>query len=140
MSEPTVMKINGNSYIIEDWDVEKSLETLVWITKTFGESILNLFMSGEALKVLDALDGEELPPETQEKAEALVSKLFMNLEPAEYVKRVKTITKGTFCNAKEIDFNQHFRGKIGELHKVLFAILRHQYSDFLGVSAGGKKE
>ncbi len=157
--EPTRYETNGRTYIIGDWPVDKQLETLVWITKTFGDGILSLFMSGDSAEALDGLLYGTKDPEAkaEEKVELsdsekrgkaerekeamsdLIGKITKNLDAKEYVKYSKLIIEGIHCGGTRVNFSTHFIGKIGELHQVIFACLRHQYGDFLeGGVVGGQ--
>jgi hypothetical protein len=136
--EPTIEKLGGNTYIICSWDVDKALETLVWLTKTFGEGLLTLLLSEKGEDTLKKLAGDNQTEEDEENEKEMVAefagKVIDRLDAKEYVKYAKIIVSGTRCNGEKIDFNHHFIGKMGELHRLLFAILKHQYSDFLGGS------
>jgi len=149
--EPTRFEIKGRTYVICDWVVDKQLETLVWITKTFGEGILALFMSEDGFDGVDNLlssptavaEAEEKLSEEEKKAKRasekktineLVQKIAKNLDAKEYVTYMKHILKGVHCEGKEINFSYHFVGRMSELHQVMFQVLRHQYGDFLGES------
>jgi hypothetical protein len=148
--KPTHFEINGRTYIIGDWVVDKQLETLVWLTKTFGEGILHLFMSEEGLEGVDNLLGSKPKPEeevklSEEEAKEkkkrerdavadLVQRITKNLSAKEYVAYMKHILDGVHCGGQKVNFSLHFVGRIGELHQVAFNVLRHQYGDFLGAS------
>lgn len=139
--EPTTTNIAGNTYIIGDWDVDKALETLVWLSKTFGEGFLSLFMSPEGEGFGDLSEGKIQIKEDQQDVTLIkdfASKVIENLEPKEYVKYAKLIVNGTKRNGKDINFSMDFIGKMSELHQVLFAVLRHQYGDFLEGNAEGE--
>ena len=145
-AEPTRITINGRNYIIGTWTVDKSLETMVWITKTFGEGILSLFMSDDEGmdKAKKLIEGEEAPERSKEEIEKekklimeFAAKIRDQLDPKEYVKYCEIIVKGIKCDGMDINFKLHFAGKIFELHKLLLACLRHQYGDFLGESVEG---
>lgn len=135
--EPTKFTIGSNNYIIGDWSVDKALETMVWLTKTFGEGLLSLFMNEDGMEMLnDMAEGHGVEGEKNQGAmEKFVAKLFEKLDAKEYVKYSKLICAGSHVNGQEINFNQHFAGKVSELHQVMFRILRHQYGDFLGGNA-----
>lgn len=138
--EPTKLVIGKNTYIIGNWDVDKALEILVWLTKTFGEGLLTIFMSEDGLEAVRGMvdDGKEKSSDEEAKEKELVAefaeKLINRLDAKEYVKYAKIIVSGTRCNGEAIDFKFHFVGRMGELHQVLFAVLKHQYSDFLAGS------
>lgn len=130
MKEPARYSKGENTYIIGTWTVDKSLEIFVWLTKTFGEGFVSIFMqqdeqTAEALKSGGADDVEA------KVIEEFVSKIVDRLEPAEYTKYARKICDGIKCNGQDLNFNTHFMGRIGELHFLMFHALRHQYSDFL---------
>jgi len=138
VKEPTIEKLNGNTYIITNWGVDKALETLVWITKTFGEGLITLLFSEGGEETLKQFTKDDKTSEEADAEKELIAdfakRVIDRLDAKEYVKYAKLIVSGTKCNAQDIDFNQHFIGSMGELHRLLFAILKHQYSDFLGES------
>jgi hypothetical protein len=116
---------------------------MVWITKTFGEGFLSLFMSGDGLdsaaKLIEKSDSdEEKSDEDLESEKALImefaSKIRDQLNAKEYVHYSKTIIEGIRCEGQAIHFNTHFSGKMFELHQLMLKCLRHQYGDFLGAS------
>jgi hypothetical protein len=74
----------------------------------------------------------------QDALQQFVSKLFQNLDAKQYVIYAKLICEGSHVNGQPINFNSHFTGKMSELHKVMFQILRHQYGDFLDGSAAAE--
>lgn len=144
--EPTKFEINGRVYIITDWQIDKQLETFVWLTKTFGEGLLTLFMTEGGLDGVDNLLGnsesELTDEEKKEKSKKdldgltdVVKKVTSNLEGKEYVKYVKIMLDGISCKAKSVSL-MDFTGRIGELHQVIFHCLRHQYGDFLDGKVG----
>lgn len=135
MKEPTRYQKGKNVYIIGSWHVDKSLEVFVWLTKTFGEGFVTIFMSPEKGEAVGKVfDGGEVQGDESKLIEEFVSKIVNRLDPKEYTAYAKTIVQGTRVNGQEINFNEHFCGRIGELHGLLFQILRHQYGDFLGGS------
>ena len=138
MREPTTLRLGDNVYIIGDWSVDKSLKTLVWLTKNFGEGIMGLFMEKETLKKPEGETKEDTSEGSHEEEafRDFFKSVIEKLDPDEYTKYARIIVEGTKCNAKDINFNFHFIGKMGELHKLMFAILRHQYSDFLPEGVG----
>ena len=135
MKSHEVAKLSGNDYLITHWDVDKALETLVWLTKTFGEGFVAIFTKGDSVE--DALNITE-DMSDEENTEAILS--FMSrtidrLNAKEYVKYSKIIVDGVKCNGKGIDFRTHFVGKLSTLHLLMFEVLRFQYGDFLGESS-----
>ncbi len=132
---------NGRIYLIGHWSVDKSLQTLVWLTKTFGEGFVTLFTSTAGSQLLfgskDSEEESKKDDDVSEEEEAQMIKDFVNsivdrLDEEQYVKYAKHIIDGVRLDGKKIDFNQHFIGRMGELHMVMFQVLKVQYSDFLG--------
>jgi len=136
-AEPTKVEINGRNYLIGDWDVDKSLETMVWIVKTFGEGFLALFMSEDGFESVEGIvNGNVESDEEKKLIKDFASKILDKIDPKEYTKYAKIICAGVRCDAKEINFQFHFVRRMGELHTLMFHILKHQYGDFLGAGAG----
>jgi hypothetical protein len=144
MRQIKTVDLNGRKYTIGHWSVDKSLKTLVWLTKTFGEGFVALFTSsgGSALLGLPGEEEKEEAPkksELSDEEEAAIIKEFVGnivdrLDEDTYVEYSKLVVSGAKCDGKNIDFNTHFIGKMGELHRLMFEILRLQYGDFLGES------
>ncbi len=137
---PTTFKKNGRTYIISNWDVDKSLETMVWLVKTFGEGFLQLFLKEDGLESAEKISKGDTEDTNTEALEEFVKKISQNLDPKEYTKYAKVIVEGTKCDGAAINFSYHFMGKLGELHALMFEILKHQYSDFLFASGEGESE
>lgn len=134
---PTKVEINGRNYLISDWDVDKSLETMVWIVKTFGEGFLGLFMSEDGFDTVDGIVNGNVESDDEKKLiKDFAGKILDNLDPKEYTKYAKIICEGVRCNSQPVDFKFHFVRRMGELHTLMFHILKHQYGDFLGAGAG----
>ena len=131
MRESGTVELDGKVYIIGDWPVDKSLKVLVWLTKTFGESIAGIFMTEEGFETLDSFqeDGES-SEKTKLAIAEFVTKLLKNLDEDQYVRYCKVIVEGVQCEAKDINFNFHFLGKVGTLHTLMFHVLKQQYRDF----------
>ena len=132
-----------NVYLIGDWDVDTSLEILVWLTKTFGEGFISIFMSEEgqelAEKTLGGKKTEDKEGDSLREKELILEftrNITKNLDAKEYVKYAKRIVSGVKCNGKDIDFSYHFVGKVDELHMLMFKVLQRQYGSFLGASIG----
>lgn len=152
MKQPLKKTINSRDYLIGCWEVDKSLEILVWLTKTFGEGVVTLFTSeagmgavlGKFSEDMDSVkteEGEVVAPvvTSKEDAEAesklikeFASNIVDKLDQKQYPVMCKHIVSGVRYKAQPINFNQHFVGKLGELHELMFHVLRFQYADFLG--------
>lgn len=140
MREAKQVEINGRKYLIGHWQVDKSLKTLVWLTKTFGEGFVSLFTSSVGTDFLTGSkeeEGETPEKEVSPEEEAQVIKDFVGsivdrLDEDAYVKYAKHIIEGVKVGGQSINFNQHFIGRMGELHQLMFEVLKLQYADFLG--------
>lgn len=144
MRQSKTYEINGRKYLIGHWQVDKSLKTLVWLTKTFGEGFVTLFTSGAAEDLLSTPEeGEEVkekevdPEEEARLLKEFISNIIDRLDEDAYVKYARLVIEGVKCNGRDINFGQHFIGRMGELHKLMFEILKLQYSDFLGAGQEG---
>ena len=127
-----VVEIGGESYLIEYWKVEKSLEIFAWLTKNFGESFMAFFMGeGDAPEVMEEL-GDGSTTESATKIDKVLKQAIANLNPKEYVTYAKIILKDVQHGAKPINLDKVFRGRMLDLHTLLFHVLTYQYSDFLG--------
>jgi len=136
MKEPTRYTKGKNTYIIGSWGVDKSLEIFVWLTKTFGEGFVSIFMSEDGGETVGKLFDEDSKVGDTDSAviEEFARKIIDRLDPKEYTSYARQICMGVKVNGGDLDFNEHFRGRIGELHFLMFHVLRHQYGDFLGGS------
>ena len=149
---PHTVEIDGTTYSISNWDVDKALLTLVWLTKTFGEGFVGLFSSKQGMSFLfgeedgapteEPGDDGDLIPDTSEvrgasedDAKAIqefISRVIDRLDERTYVKYAKHILDGVRVGTTKINFGMHFVGKMSLLHRLIFEVLRYQYGDFLG--------
>lgn len=117
--------IDGMTYEIGQWPVDKSLDMLTWLTKTLGESFASL--SSGAVNMEDLMD--------KEIADVLgpaIRSLIPRLNEQEVKDRAREIVDDVLCNGKKIAYDVHFMGRIGHLFKVIVEVLKVQYADFLG--------
>lgn len=115
-------QVDNHEYSIGHWPVDKANENLAFLVKTFGQGFVSALDNNENLLDMDL--GTAFLKD-------IISGLFDKLTPEQYAQKVKTWTTGILCDGKPIEYNTHFTGRIMHLHKVIFYILRHQYSDFL---------
>ena len=159
MKQPLKKTINSRDYLIGCWEVDKSLEILVWLTKTFGEGVVTLFTSEAGMGAMLGKFTEEVeeaktkevgeapadPVATSEADKAAEAKLIKEfassivdkLDQKQYPVMCKHIIAGIRYQAQPINFNNHFVGRLGELHELMFHTIRFQYADFLGESDEG---
>ena len=150
---PHRVEIDGTTYSITNWDVDKALLTLVWLTKTFGEGFVGLFSSKQGMSLLfgeddgtpdtEVDDEEELIPKTStasdgdaEAIQEFISRVIDRLDERTYVKYAKHILDGVRIGTTKVNFGLHFVGKMALLHRLIFEVLRYQYGDFLGDRPG----
>ena len=134
-----VVEIAGEKMLIQHWDVDKQLEILAWLTKNFGEGVLNLFMDGgdveDYLPGMEQDDDGKMSKETMKGMADFVTKIFDKLSPKDYAYYAKYIVSGVkHKGTNNLDVNKVFRGKMVALHALIFQVLRYQYSDFLAES------
>jgi len=127
------LELDGRVLLITHWNVDKQLEILAWITGTFGDQILSLFMDGG--DVTDHLpSGGDISEGDRVNLAKLVTDAFKTLTPKEYAKYAKYIVSDVLEGSKKINLDNMFRGKMMSLHFLIFEVLRYNFSDFLGES------
>lgn len=149
------VEIGGTTYSIYNWDVDKSLLTLVWLTKTFGEGFVGLFTSkagseflfgagDEPEKESGGDDDDDMLIPTSSRSDdddakviqEFISRIIDRLDERTYLKYSKHILDGVRIGTTKINYGAHFVGKMALLHRLMFEVLRFQYGDFLGDSPG----
>lgn len=113
--------IDGETYQIGQWPVDKSLEMLTWLTKTLGESFAAL-ANGNIEELMDREISAVIGPALK----SLIPRLHEN----EVKERARDIVDGILCGGKKVVYDVHFMGRIGLLFKVMGEVLKVQYSDF----------
>ena len=126
--EGKIVEVGGKKYHIQYWSVDKATELLAWIGKNFGEGILVFFMEQEKLAVNSDSEATGSYGEVFSKT---LKKVSANLDPKEYSKYMRYMLSDLKCGPNKIDIDRDFRGKINQLHSLLFEVLTYQYSDFL---------
>lgn len=122
----TTLRVGDFEYICALYDATKSLEILTRISKHVGEPLGRLFGgSAEEGKGLDARLEEVLP--------GVLKALADRLDKTETVALVKDILdclqlKGPEITAK-VNFNDHFKGRLGHMFKMVMEVLKYQYGD-----------
>ena len=76
------LELDGRVLLITHWNVDKQLEILAWITGTFGDQILSLFMDGG--DVTDHIpSGGDISEGDRVNLAKLVADAFKTLTPKE---------------------------------------------------------
>ena len=133
MRKTTETQIDNHKYSIGHWHVDKQVEMMAKLFKLLGEPLAMFLMGGVEPKagVASILD-KQIDPSIIGKAVAgLASRI--NEEEVKVLFR-QIVTDQVLCDGKQFDYNTHFMGRIGHLMRVTMAVLKHQYSDFLGES------
>jgi hypothetical protein len=144
MRELVTKSIDGKLYEFQQFNTTKSLKTLSKLTKFLGEPLM-LGLAALGVNPAKSVPGaapitakgfldRELNGEALAKA---VAALVDRLDETDVVELVKTLTsESVLCDHKPIVFDEHFRGDIGHLFKVIGAALEAQYGNFLGAVTG----
>lgn len=133
MREVKNVEIDGHTYQIGDWPVDKANSYFIWIVKTLGEGVAGL-LGDDVSSLKDIMESEMANGKLLQQ---FITGLTEKLDEADVVKRSREITTGILCDNKQIEYNTHFQGRLFHLYKVMFYVLKSQYSDFLGASQGG---
>jgi hypothetical protein len=129
MRQATTVQIDDRTYTIGHWAPDHATEVLAWLTATFAPIMSQLFSEATA----DVEDDKQLIARVLEKGAPQLPKL---LEPRKYSEMVRSMTKDLLVDGAPCNYNFHFQGRIFHLHKVIIAILKHQYSDFFDGAQG----
>lgn len=137
LSDSTKMvELEGQNYVITYFNLDKSLEIFAWLTKNFGENVISMFMEGgdvgDYLPEVESDANGKLSRKSMNTMSSFVGEIFSKLEPKEYVKYAKAIVSDVMIGSVRIKPDALFRGKTMLLHTLIFEVLKHNYSDFLG--------
>jgi len=130
-----VVEYCGEKLLITHWHIDKQLEVLAWLTKTFGEGIMSLFLEGgdvdDYLPEMEKDSEGAVTEESKNSIGAFVTEIFSKLSPKDYAHYAKYIVADVLHGNKKVDVNKLFRGRLVKLHYLIFEVLQYQYSDFL---------
>ena len=118
------VRVDGELYQIGQWHIDKSLEILVWLTKTVGESIANLATTGDLESLMDKEISEVIGP--------AITALVPKLQEKEVQQRCRDIVAEVLHEGRQIVYDVHFQGRVGHLFKLMAEVLKVQYKDFFG--------
>lgn len=146
---PHQIVLNGTTYSVTNWDVDKALLTLVWLTKTFGEGFVGLLTSKAGSEFLFGAEDDDQAEDVGEEdglipqpsggsqvMQEFMAKVIDRLDERTYVKYAKHILDGVRIGTTKVNFGIHFIGKMALLHQLIFEVLRFQYGDFLDDTPG----
>lgn len=119
-----------HEYQVNMWHPDKATLNLAWLVKMAGEPLIATVMQVDSLtELLDSkLDAEMIVP--------AVRSLMLKLDEREIVNKVRSFTEEMLCDGKKVDFDTHFLGYPAHLMKVVFFVLKAQYSDFFDEPLG----
>ena len=135
MREVQNVEIDGHMYLIGDWPVDKANGYFVWIVKTLGEGVAGL-LGDDITGLKDILETELANGKLLQQ---FIAGLTDKIEEGDVIRRSRQITEGLICDNVPIEYNTHFQGRLFHLYKVMFYVLKAQYSDFLGAGQGALK-
>lgn len=120
-------EINGRVYEAYLLSATMGNEIFVILTKLFGPAIssaLNISDLGKFLKTQDIGDlNIDFP--------GIVKKISENLNNDDYMKMIKTLTGSCTCDGSQIEFEGHFRGRYGEMFKVLAWTIKINFEEVI---------
>ena len=123
-------RVDGELYQIAQWQVDKSLEILVWLTKTMGESFAGILQTGNSEELLDQDITELLAP--------AIANLVPKLNERDVQKKCREIVEEVLHEGRQIVYDIHFQGRVGHLFKLMVEVLKIQYRDFFGALSASK--
>lgn len=136
-----IVEYSGEKLLITHWHIDKQLEVFAWLTKNFGEGVISLFMENDEADVDSYLPSVErdsegvVTEESKKTMGAFIAEIFQKLSPKDYAYYAKYIVGDVLKGNKKVDVNALFRGKLVQLHYLIFEVLQYQYSDFLQESS-----
>lgn len=108
-------EINGRIYEAYLLSATRGNEVFVILIKLFGSAIASAVNVSDLGKFIKTQDIGDLNIDFT----SIVKKISENLNTDEYINMVKTLTGTCTCDGSRIEFDGHFRGRYGEMFKVL---------------------
>lgn len=119
-------EINGRTYSIKLLPASVGIKVKEKIIKAFGPALGVLIDSS-------SIEEEFLLPEEQTFWTNIAIAIVSNMSELDLVATLKVLTSQSWCNGKEIDFDEHFAGNFGELYILVEFILKENFGDFFTV-------
>ena len=119
------IEIDGVQYVVIQYGAVQSLKILARITKLVEAPIEVLIDSG----------GEEANIDNLVIAKML-SAIAKNLDEDDMIRTIELIFKDVKSGGNNIIFDVHFQGRLDHMFRVLGAILKAQYGNFLEKAVG----
>ena len=113
--------INGKDYVIQLLPTSVSLEVSQKLVKALGPAFGVL---------LDNNSDESMYQMEQTLFTDLFIAIAKQLDNLELTTLLQVLLKGAYCDGQAIDFDEHFRGKFGELLLVGEWALKENFKDF----------
>lgn len=131
------VEVDGESYQLGLWTVDKSMDILVWLAKRVGGPIGTMMAVGAS----SGTDKDKLDASLDAMLGPAIQGALADLTPQDIKQHMRSITgEDILVGGTKVDWNIHYRRKTGHMFKVARAVLEYQYDDFLGellsVSAG----
>lgn len=118
--------VGEDRYLVTHYPATSSGELFIELTKKLGPALTALLKGDQDAKV------------DMQLVVNLIEKAVPNFERGDFTRLAKECFIGTlaFVGEKNVALNEvydiHFQGRLSHLYKVLAAVLKFQYSDFLG--------
>lgn len=127
----TEFEIDGTRYASTQYSGTKGTELFVKVIKSIGEPLSYIMKGAQG-----GIDSEF----NLEMFGSALRSFASTAEPKEFTAMMKEILDGTLIfvdnQNRTIQYDVDFSGRIGHMFKVVFHILKFQFSDFLDVVGG----
>jgi len=132
--------IDGKNYSFGYWQVDPAIERLTLFVEIFGSSLATFLIGGA--KAAQEQDNKALDTEVTELdfIKEGIESLIPRLKEDKVKKLVKDFQQNLMCDNKKVsdNYNEHYKGQLGHMFKVIAAQARYQFADFLGLIKGLK--
>lgn len=135
MRSTSEITVGEDRYAVTHYSATVAGELFIELTKKIGPVLSALVTRGQDEKV------------SLEMVADLIQRAVPNFERGEFTRLAREILSGTLAfldNGKNMPvtelYDLHFQGRLTHLYKVLAAVLKFQYSDFLKEPAGNISE
>lgn len=132
MSPLHSVEIGGHSFEFSDWSTTKGISILTWVAKKAGSPIAAFAAVGLSSDDEDKAE-EKLKNEGDKMFLDAIQMALTDLSSNDINTHLKAICEdGVLIDGKKVNYDLHYKKKIGTLMKVAQANLEYQYDDFLG--------
>lgn len=123
-------KVGEHTYQYGFWSPDDGLTRLVTLIKLVGEPIVKLIV-GATSAAKNSEKGLDADVDEIQVLSTAMSGLAAQLNEQEVKNFIRGCQDQLLCDNKQINYDMHYKGRIGHLMQVTMQQLRGQYSDFL---------